>query len=135
MGLISCNKILTVGVQRFDDDHHQLVAIINQLHRAFKSGKGDQSVKHALKQLDEYTNYHFQAEEMLLKQHDYPHLEEHQQAHQHILSRFAHLQAEFHDSPAAMQQNLMQFLLDWLISHTKNVDQQYGPFLNSKGVY
>jgi len=135
MGLISCNKILTVGVQRFDEDHLQLVAIINQLHKAFKSGEGQQSVNLALQQLATYSSYHFQAEEELLAQHHYPHLEDHQKSHRDILSRLAELQAELHASPAAMQQNLMQFLLDWLISHTKSVDQKYGPFLNSKGIY
>lgn len=135
MGLISCNKILTVGVQRFDEDHQQLVAIINQLHKAFKSGEGQDSIHQALQQLDSYTCYHFHAEEELLAQHGYPLLEEHQKAHQDILSRFTELQAEFHASPAAMQQNLMQFLLDWLISHTKTVDQKYGLFLNSRGIY
>lgn len=135
MGLINCNKLLTVGVHQFDDDHSQLVAIINQLHHAFKTGDKQQSVNLALEQLAEFTSYHFQAEESILEQHNYPHLDEHRQAHQQILNRFNELQIEYHANPATMQQNLMQFLLDWLISHTKTVDQKYGPFLNSKGIY
>jgi hemerythrin len=35
----------------------------------------------------------------------------------------------------SLQYELLQFLMDWLMNHTKDVDKKYGPFLNSKGVY
>lgn len=135
MGLINCNTILSVGVQQFDDEHCQLVSIINQLHDAIKAGNGAGAVKTTLQQLSDFAGRHFQAEERLLAQHDFPHLAEHRQAHYDILTRLTQFQLELQHTVQPMQHNLMQFLLDWLITHTKSVDKQYGPFLNSKGIF
>ena len=135
MTLINGKKLLTIGVQRFDDDHLLLVAIINQLHDAIKAGTGSQAIETTLLQLADFSSRHFKAEEELLKLHEYPGLTEHHQAHQVILKQLADIQANFDEHAATIQQNLMQFLLDWLITHTKSVDKLYGPFLNSKGIH
>jgi hemerythrin len=135
MTLINCKKLLNVGVQQFDDEHFLLVAIINQLHDAIKAGTGSQAIQSTLQQLTDFSLRHFKAEEELLELHGYPGLAEHRQAHQTILKQLADIQTDFNENTVTIQQNVMQFLLDWLINHTKSVDKQYGPFLNSKGVY
>lgn len=135
MGLINCNKLLTVGVQQFDDDHCQLVEITNQLHTAIKAGNGNEAVLSVLQQLIEFACTHFEAEETLLSQHDFPCLAEHRQAHQAILQQLEKFLLEAQDAQTSIQHTLMQFLLDWLIFHTKNLDQQYGAFLNGKGIH
>jgi hemerythrin len=135
MGLINCNSLLSVGVEQFDAEHCQLVAITNQLHEAIKAGSGAQAVQTTLQQLSEFAVRHFQAEEQLLEQHGFPRLAEHQRAHQEILDKLSQFQIEYQDTVQPMQHSMMQFLLDWLTGHTKTVDKQYGPFLNSKGVY
>ena len=135
MSLINCKKLLNVGVQRFDDEHFLLVAIVNQLYDAIKAGTGSQAVQATLQQLTDFSSRHFKAEEELLELHGYPGLAEHHQAHQAILKQLADIQDDFEENAVTIQQHMMQFLLDWLINHTKSVDKQYGPFLNSKGVY
>lgn len=135
MGLINCNTILSVGIRQFDDEHCQLVTITNQLHDAIKAGCGAQAVRTTLQQLSEFTARHFQSEEKMMEQHDFPHLTEHIQAHQDILDRLAQFQAEFEYTVQPMQHSIMQFLLDWLTNHTKTADKLYGTFLNAKGVY
>lgn len=135
MGLISGNKILHVGVQRFDEEHGELVAITNRLHDAIKAGTGPQAVQETLQHLSVFAGRHFCVEEELLEQHGFAGLAEHRQAHQAILSRLAEIQAEFEGGDLSLHHNVMQFLLEWLSSHTKNLDKQYGPFLNSKGIY
>lgn len=135
VGLISCNKILHVGVQRFDEDHGVLVDIANCLHDAIKAGNGPQAVQGTLQKLSEFAERHFCVEEELLEQHGFSGLAEHRQAHQAILIRLAQIEAEFKGGDLLLHHSVMQFLLEWLSSHTKSVDTQYGPFLNSKGVY
>ena len=135
MELINCSEPLRVGVQQFDDEHCQLVAITNELHRAIISGTGTRAVLSTLQQLSEFVVRHFKSEEELLACHHYPELQEHQEAHRVILKRFAEIQTEFQENVSAIHFNVMQFLLDWLTSHTKAVDKQYGPFLNSRGIY
>lgn len=136
MGLINANKLLKVGVQQFDDQHNQLIQITNQLHEAIKSGTGQQAVQTTLQQLSLFTANHFKSEEELLKTHNYPDLKAHCADHQAVLDRLEEIQTQFkNDTTSVQQQTVMQFLLDWLTTHTKNLDKKYGDFLNSKGVY
>lgn len=124
--------MLSVGVQQFDEDHCRLVAITNQLHDAIKAGTGSQVVQSTLQQLEEFTTQHFRAEEELLENFAYPYLEDHRVAHKGILDKLAQLKTV---SPEIQGSAIMQFLLDWLVNHTKDVDKKYTQFLNSKGVF
>lgn len=132
MGLIHHNSLLKTGVQRFDDDHLQLVTITNQLHDAIKAGFDLQTVQRILQELAVFAEHHFKAEEELLAHHDYPDLEQHRLAHQQIMTRLEQLR---HDPEQAHGSIIMQFLLDWLVNHTKNADTRYGPFLNRRGLF
>ena len=135
MKLVNCGKQLSVGVQQLDEQQCKLVDIINQLHESLKEGHGFQAIQQTLQQLHEYTETHFQHEEQLLEEHQYPQLEEHRVAHQQLSQQLAQFQLEMKAAPHITRHHLLQFLLDWLIGHIKSEDRAYGSFLNSRGVY
>lgn len=135
MKLINCNEQLRVGVQQLDEQHCRLVDIINLLHDALKDGQGLQAIQQTLQQLHEYTETHFRQEEGLLEEYGYPQLEEHRAAHHQLSLQLIRFQQEMQSEPQMTKHHLLQFLLDWLISHIKSEDRAYGSFLNSRGVY
>ena len=59
------NSSLVNGVSRFDQQHQRLVALVNQLYKAMKSGQGKGAVGAVLDELVEYTATHFADEEKL----------------------------------------------------------------------
>jgi hemerythrin len=63
-----------------DNQHKQLISIVNELYDTQKHGKASQAVW-VMKFLLEYTARHFAAEEALQKKHNYPDYAGHKQRH------------------------------------------------------
>lgn len=126
---------MQVGVRQFDDEHSRLVEIINRFHAAVKAGDESVVLQANLEELSVFARMHFTNEEAVLTLHGYPELEEHRTIHNDLLGQLARLDKSEVYYSAALQYELLQFLLDWLMNHTSDVDKKYGPFLNSKGVY
>ena len=135
MELVNNNKVLNVGVQRFDDDHNLLIEMTNKLHDAIKTGNGQEVILSIFLQLEDFAVRHFQSEEELMEKTGYSGLDQHRQAHRSILKRLNEIQTLSQRGDIPIQLQVMQFLLDWLGTHVKDEDKLYGPFLNSKGIY
>ncbi|MBN2808514.1 MAG: bacteriohemerythrin [Deltaproteobacteria bacterium] len=123
------------GVTEFDNQHHRLVDLVNELYKAMKSGRGNDVIDKVLDELVSYTATHFAAEEKLMVQHKYPDYDSHVRIHRELVATVVDFQKKFKAGEATLSLDLLEFLKDWLIGHIKGVDRKYGPFFNSKGVY
>jgi hemerythrin len=134
MALLSwCDKF-SVQVRQFDEEHKQLIQLVNQLHDAMKMGQGKQVIGDVLSGLISYTKNHFAAEERLMKAHNFPDYEKHKKEHNQLTMAVLDLQKGYEAGSAPLSQSVMTFLKDWLTNHIQGVDKGYGPFLNGKGV-
>lgn len=134
MALLTWNEKFSVQVRQFDDEHKQLIALVNQLHDAMKMGQGKQVVGDILRGLISYTRNHFASEERLMKSHGYPEYEKHKKEHNQLTLSVLDLQKEYDAGNAPLSQSVMAFLKDWLTNHIQGMDKGYGPFLNGKGI-
>jgi hemerythrin len=134
MALLTWSEKLSVQVGQFDREHQELVNLINKLHDAMKAGQGKQVVGDVLKGLISYTQKHFAAEEKLMKTHGYPAYEKHKKEHNQLTMTVLDFQKGYLDGSVPLSQTVMNFLKDWLTGHIQGVDQEYGPFLNGKGI-
>jgi hemerythrin-like metal-binding protein len=57
-----------------DNQHRQLVDLLNQLENAMAKGKGKELVGKILSELIRYTQTHFSSEELLMLKHGFPDL-------------------------------------------------------------
>lgn len=70
--MLSWNDNFSVGVKAFDEHHHRLFDLLNGLLTAVENGTADEGkLVAALKELIDYTDYHFKAEEDLLRKNGY----------------------------------------------------------------
>jgi hemerythrin len=134
MPLFVWSKDYSVGVERFDDEHKKLFGMMNNLHDAMREGRGKSVMADVLKELVDYTHYHFQHEEKVMKEHFYPQLAAHQQAHKDLTDRVIEYQEQYESGKRMLSVEMVEFLVDWLKKHIAGVDKQYTEFLNSKGV-
>lgn len=134
MALIEWNQSLKVDVQQFDDQHQQLVAMVNQLHQAIKDGQGADLLDQILVSLLEYTRVHFTAEEVLMEQYSYPEYLRHKKEHIDLVSQVEEVVRQFNAGKTLQPINLMQFLVNWLTNHIKGEDKKYTDFFKSKGI-
>lgn len=134
MALVSWNPSYSVKVEKCDTDHKKLFDILNKLHEAMSAGNGNQVVAKVVKELGDYTKFHFGAEEKMMEQTHYPKLAEHRAQHKIYVSKVEQFQKDVEKGVLGKSVEVLNFLTDWLTSHIKKVDQQYSAHLNANGI-
>ena len=132
--LLRWDHSLTTGLNTIDQQHKQLVVLINDLHRAMKLGSSVRESGVILDKLVRYTGSHFATEERLFQQHNYPEASQHKEHHSKLVAQVMDSQKEFKGGNAVLSAELMDFLKDWLVNHIKKTDMEYVPFLKKCGV-
>jgi hemerythrin-like metal-binding protein len=125
---------LEIGIDQIDEQHKELVKMVNELHRAMKMKMGAKEAGQILTRLADYTVYHFANEETLFEQHQYPDRVAHKEYHDRLVAQVLEFKQEFEEGRAALSMDLMQFLTDWLRDHIMKTDRAYAPFFKEKGV-
>jgi hemerythrin len=134
MALFLWKEEYTVDIKQIDDQHKQLVEMINELHSAMLSGKGREALGETFTGLVEYTKTHFSTEETLMSQHGYPELKAHRESHDEFTNKVTAMYNDFTEGNILISIELMNFLKDWLINHIARVDKKYAPFFSEKGI-
>jgi len=134
MALVDWKDIYIVNVAEVDEQHKKLVGFINELHQAMLIGKGKDVMSKILKDLVEYTVYHFGTEEKFFDRYDYPDSELHKKQHKDLTEQVLVVQKKFEAGEKVLTIDVMNFLRDWLHEHIVGSDKLFGPYLNSKGV-
>jgi len=134
MSLIKWKEEYSVKVPEIDEQHKKLISLINQLADAMSVGKGRDVLNGVLAELMSYTEYHFEAEEKLFREHGYPEHERHSQAHDELTAKTRELKAAFDRGETKLSVDVMLFLSAWLNRHILDEDKQYQPYLSGKQV-
>jgi len=134
MPLFTWDQSYSVKVNRCDDDHKKLFALINRLHDAMSVGKGAAVMEQTVQELLDYTRVHFSAEEALMEKAGYAELPGHRAQHQHFVKQVEQFQKDLQISKSGKAVEVLGFLKDWLTKHIKQTDQRYSAHLNSHGI-
>ncbi len=118
-----------LGIDEIDEQHKKLVALVNKQHKCMKQQKGGLKASEILKELVQYTEYHFDFEEKLFEQFGYQEKAEHIRSHQNLVDQVKELQIQLDGGHATLNMDLMIFLTDWLKNHIMVTDKAYAPFL------
>ncbi len=134
MSIFVWSDSFLIGIQEVDEHHKHLVDLLNLSYDCFIQNNSDQKQELLVQDLVRYANYHFEAEELLMEEGNYPFLEEHRQEHGRFAGRAVELQSLLHDGCQALDLEIMQFLKDWLADHILNSDKKMGFYLLSRGM-
>lgn len=134
MALLTWTDRYSVGIKEIDEQHKQLINMINELHEAMLAKQGKEALMTVLNKLANYCVSHFAMEEKLLSTHGYPEFADHKDKHVKMTTKVKALIADVQSGKSTISIEVMQFLRDWLDKHIMGTDKKYGPFLNSKGV-
>lgn len=133
MAVIAWKEIYETGIVAFDNEHRTLVAEVNRLYEAIRDKRGDEVLGDILIMLESYTVDHFQHEEKLMAEYQFPGLEEHQRVHQELIAAVQEIKARAASGTEELAQELLKFLRVWVLEHIIEVDKKYGSFLESRG--
>lgn len=131
---LSWNEKLSVGIQAIDEDHKKLISLINTLQTAVMYPSGETYERQALQEVVDYTVYHFEREEKLMRDNDYPDYESHKKTHEAMISKVTELKEAYENNSENAICDLTSYLKTWLIKHIAGTDQQYSAHLHEKGV-
>ena len=134
MTLLTWNHACTVGVRAMDDQHGILMDSMNELRMALVRGSDRLQLSELLDQLMEFTRMHFGSEEELMAQTGFPGLDEHRAEHQRLLRLFRESALGAQQGQEAHMRTLLCSLREGYLAHIEGPDQQYGPWLNERGI-
>jgi hemerythrin len=132
------NEQWELGVTLLDSQHKKLVSVINELamvrmNLIFTTHPSQVvKLKHqrwmigaALDELIAYTEYHFSAEEELMKQYGYKESKQHKAAHANFTKRIVEFRERYvRYEILDLGEDLLHFLRDWLFNHILRSDKE-----------
>lgn len=134
MSLIYWMPEYNTDIEIIDQQHRLLVNLINDLHDAYENGNDRSVLLKILGKIGIFAATHFAREEHLFEVHGYPHTEEHLEEHDYFEDMLFQFEDQYKLGNQDMNSTAISFLSDWLVNHINGTDQDYVPFLKSKGV-
>lgn len=126
------------GIALVDKEHRRLFEIIRETNELIQNDllhdKYDEIMR-LLAELKDYTQFHFEDEEMLMEKMHYPGLAAQKRAHTAFVERLVEIDLSELDAMDNNQQaflmELIQFLLGWLSNHILGMDKQIGSYFSN----
>lgn len=128
------NKSFLTGIKEIDYQHFKIVNYVNELYRKCLDRTSPEKMLETLKSLAEIAVVHFDAEEKLMVQFNYPRYSEHLKIHKNLLKTVGDYLASIEKGTAIIDEALIDFLNQWLKNHILKEDMQYAPFFKEKGL-
>lgn len=128
MGLL-WREQLSVGNDLIDNDHKQLIDIINTANQSLQA-MSRAGLLTALDQLHKYSRLHFSLEEKIAQAVGYPSMGPLHTSHEELLNKLGQIAAEIGEQwDAAAAEHFGKFLREWLINHVIKEDMLLKPYL------
>ena len=141
MQLINWNSSVALDISEIDDQHKELVNVINEMFDAMADGRGNEIIDDILQRLIDYTEYHFTTEEKYFDQFNYKESEEHKKEHKYFVEKVLEFRQapdrgmdKLEGSDNVISVDLWKLLKEWLVNHIKNSDRKYARLFKEKGL-
>lgn len=124
---------LLIGHPIIDSQHGRLFALIDELRVA--RDNADPLVEYrltckALYELVDYTRVHFEEEERLMREANYPGYDGHKREHENFARLIGDVEEDMHLGTSVLSVEFFCDLLEkWLREHILEIDRQYVPYL------
>lgn len=132
MALMTWEDRYSVNVNEVDGQHQEIFRLANVLNDSLAEDRA--VIAEKLNDLVVYVVDHFATEEKYMQETGYPNYDAHKQLHTDLLDQVGAVVAKFNDGEAEITEEITAFVRDWLYQHIPNIDKQYGPYFNEKGI-
>jgi hemerythrin-like metal-binding protein len=119
--------VLRLGVAEIDIEHSLQVQILSSMLEAFADDDWPRS-SDLIRQLQDVTEAHFIAEQLLMRLHAYPGYAVHEREHDQLLQDLRSLEESIVSGETGLSAAARSFEL-WLLHHIHTADRAFGAFL------
>jgi diguanylate cyclase (GGDEF)-like protein/hemerythrin-like metal-binding protein len=120
-----------VGVVEIDEQHRELVRLVNRLNSAIKNKEDDATTTRLYEELLAFTTFHFATEHRLMEQTGFPDVGAHDLEHRHLEEEAKHYKARLTQGGDLLA---LQSIKDWLLNHIQNSDKPLAKYLLAHGI-
>lgn len=120
-----------VGIEEIDEQHRNLVYLVNRLNEALKHDESKKATELMFDELLMATVHHFDTESRYMVQYQYPDRAGHELMHAQLVETAQQLKKQFQEGRELLA---LQSVKDWLLGHILFEDKRLGSFLQMQGV-
>ncbi len=133
MSLIRWLDSFNIGIADVDQEHKELVHLINLVHERATIADGRGSVEDVLGQIVARVSAHFTHEEGAMLALEFPGYWAHKYDHQRLLDQFSEMIAHYHATRDFDSILLAQRLESWFMVHFRTFDARFHRFVQGGG--
>lgn len=129
---------LLTGNEMIDEQHKELIGRIHKFQEVLdsdKTGEGQLTAISTLDFLSDYVNYHFDAEEVLQWEIEYPGLDGHLKQHAEFKKTIAELQEWLKEEDTPSEEfvcKVQEKVVDWFLHHIQTADRSVAEYKNMR---
>jgi hemerythrin len=131
-GIVEWDNRFLVGIQLIDDQHKELVRLINDFYLGCFTE--DENAKLHFKLtvygLVNYIKYHFASEEQVLERIRYPDINAHKRQHSEFVRELLERLEHFEQNRVFSIKNFIRYLRDWMVTHMTLIDKKYATYIH-----
>lgn len=123
--LIEWTDDLDIGIPQFDEEHRQLVDLVNRLHESLARNPDVTQAEAGLAEFRDHVARHFAAEDTFLKETGNPRYENHKALHEILLKDLDEILTRVRQTGFTyLREELELDIRPWLLEHIQNVDSR-----------
>ena len=123
-----------IGHQEIDEQHQRWFELLNSLKESVLSSdnkKLTEVKKATLREMLDYTRYHFKNEEKMMHENNYPRAHLHWRMHKDFENIVYENYRKVEEGGLVLTTELISLIKDWLLNHIQNEDKNFGLHLDS----
>ncbi|GLK51419.1 MAG: hypothetical protein CMH94_08310 [Oceanicaulis sp.] len=132
MPIMNWDASLDVGVESMNDDHKQILDLMNAIHDRAATGETGASMIALVDALARVTIEHFRDEEAYMASVNFAGLASHKLIHADLLKTFSDHAGTIRANGGEVPSGFLMFLKLWLTAHIKGIDMKYAPTMPLK---
>ena len=136
MTYMTWSNDLSVGVTQFDEEHRQLIGLINEMHDEVRGGTTNEALIRISDKLIATLLAHLDHEEKCFDELHYPRAGMHKATHENMKMRISTLRGEIgRKESSQLAREMLHFLRESLLDHIQEEDKNYSEYLNEQVVH
>jgi len=125
----------SVHVAILDEQHKRLFDLIYRTQKLHSTGNDRAGILLLLKELVDYSDYHFRTEDAYMLDNGYPLFLSHRKEHGQYLMQMKEMLSRLESSDPALPEALDKFISEWWRRHVMESDMNYARYFKNNPPY
>lgn len=134
MEKINWDDSFSVGVKKLDEQHRQIIRMINKLIDTNNVSVDSELISETLTEMMQYASDHFETEEDLMMEYRYPDYKSNKDHHTEFRKRLAGFSMDTMAYKRSVPTEVLTYLKEWWVDHILKIDMKYKVFFIERGI-